>query len=173
MNIRLATYEDLDNIEALYTHLTEHIEETINYAGWVKDVYPTRDTAKSALERSDLFMLEKENNILGLVILNNIEDESYKDITWSVQAQSNELLVVHTLAINPNFRNMGSAKALMNFAKEYAMENKLKTIRLDTHIGNIPAYTLYESLGYKLCGTIELKDSSTPFNEVRCYDLIL
>lgn len=173
MTIRHATYDDLDNIENLYIDLTEHIEKTKNYAGWVKGIYPTRETAIKALERDDLFLLEEDNDLLGVVILNNIEDESYKEINWTIDASKDELIVIHTLAVSPNFRNKGVAKKFLNYTEEYARKNNLKTIRLDTHINNLPAFTLYESFGYNLCGTTKLKESSTPFNEVRCYDLVL
>ena len=45
---------------------------------------------------------------------------------------------------------------LMQFAHEYAVEQKIKSIRLDVSVHNIPAIALYEKLGYKYIGTVDL-----------------
>ena len=36
---------DLDELGRLYDRLNEHLEQTVNYPGWRKGIYPVRETA--------------------------------------------------------------------------------------------------------------------------------
>ena len=53
---RQATLSDLEQIAAIYDHI--HTEEEAGRAtvGWVRGVYPTRQTALDAIQAGDMFV---------------------------------------------------------------------------------------------------------------------
>lgn len=50
----LATKNNLDEVEQLYYAINDHLAENINYCGWERDAYPTRQTAEEALKEVSL-----------------------------------------------------------------------------------------------------------------------
>ena len=53
------------------------------------------------------------------------------------------------LYVTPKARGISAAKLLMNTAKVFAIDSGAHSIALETAVDNIPAQTLYESLGYQ------------------------
>lgn len=69
--------EDVNELEALYNTLNEYLSGTINYPGWVKGVYPVRETAEEAIQEGNLFVLKKNGLIVGSIILNHKQEAAY------------------------------------------------------------------------------------------------
>jgi ribosomal protein S18 acetylase RimI-like enzyme len=73
-------------------------------------------------------------------------------LTW--EANDGKFLIVHRLCIHPDYQGRGLAKALMQFAEEYALKNGYASIRMDTFITNKAALGLYNALGYRRAGQL-------------------
>lgn len=67
----------------------------------------------------------------------------------------------------------GLGKKLMDFAKAYSIEQKIKTIRLDVSIRNTPASSLYEMYGYQYVGTVDLGLNIPGLVWFKLYELVL
>lgn len=173
MDIRKGLISDIDNIENLYNNLNDYLETNINYPGWIKHVYPTRDTAIKGIEEESLFILEDNSIILGSVILNHKAEDAYSEVKWKIDTDYNNIIVVHTLVTNPDFINQGVASELMNFAKKYSSALNMKSIRLDVSINNTAAISLYEKHGYQYIGTVDLGLEYEHLKWFRLYELIL
>lgn len=156
MVIEKGAPKDIDELTALYDELNDYFAATKNYAGWIKGVYPVRETAVQGIQEETLFVLRMDNAIAGTVILNHKPEEAYHQAKWRVDADYSDIIVIHTLAVHPRFMKKGVGVALMNFAKQYATEQNCKAIRLDTSVDNLPAIALYERLGYHYVGTVDL-----------------
>ena len=63
MNICKAKTEDISAIVEIYSQIHEE-EKRGSCVGWLPDVYPTADTAETALKRQDLFVCEEEGIVL-------------------------------------------------------------------------------------------------------------
>lgn len=59
-----------------------------------------------------------------------------------------KLFVLNDLFVDPNYRSLGIGQLLLNAGKQYTIENKGKSLILETAIDN-PAQHLYERLGWK------------------------
>ena len=71
--IRKATREDIPAVEALYDEIHTREEAREVTTGWIRGVYPVRETAEAAVRRDDLFVQEDEDGrIIGTAILNQI-----------------------------------------------------------------------------------------------------
>ena len=68
-------------------------------------------------------------------------------------AQENESLpgewYLDTLVTDPKFRRQGVAREMLNAASKIALDEGHKTIALNCETDNLPAYNLYQKMGYK------------------------
>ncbi|MBQ6048946.1 MAG: GNAT family N-acetyltransferase, partial [Oscillospiraceae bacterium] len=62
---READTNDLDQIEGIYSRNHDEEEAGRISTGWIRDVYPTRETAKEAVEAGEMFVLEENGRILA------------------------------------------------------------------------------------------------------------
>lgn len=154
MNIRKAGANDIDTLAQLYDDLNDALAAGINYPKWKKGVYPVRQTALDGLAADTLYVLTLDGVIAGSVILNHEPESIYRQVNWQIDAADCEVLIIYTLVVHPLFRNKGVAKALLDFACEYAKAQQLKAVRLDVEVGNLPAVQLYEAYGFVYIDTL-------------------
>ena len=173
MIIRKGENTDIDELENLYDELNDYLEATINYPGWIKHIYPVRETAMKGINDGTLFVLQINDTIAGSIILNNEPEEAYNQVKWKIDTDYKEILIVRTLVDHPDFMNQGIASRLMDFSKEYASEQKIKSIRLDVSVNNTAAIKLYEKHGYEYIETVDLGLDYEHLKWFRLYEYIL
>ncbi len=154
--IEKATLSDLDELEMLYNELNDYLASHINYPGWIKNIYPIGTTARKGIEDDQLFVFRKNNLIAGSIILSHEPEEAYDQVKWSIYSDYQDIYVIRTLVVHPNFLRQGIALELMNFSQNQAIKNHIHAIRLDVSIKNTPAIELYKKLGYQHRGTVDL-----------------
>ena len=168
MVIRLAALDDLDGIAAVYDAI--HTEEEAGKAeiGWVRGVYPTRETAMASLQRGDLFVLEEDGEVLGAAIINQTQVDRYYDMVWAHALPDDRVCVLHTLVIHPKAAGRGYGKAFVRFYEDYALRRGWPELRLDTNARNTAARRLYARLGYT-----EVGSAQTVFNGIPGVELVM
>ena len=166
--IRKGNTSDIDELGDFYDTLNDYLVKTTNYPGWIKGVYPVRQTAEDAIKEDSLYVLTKGNSIAGSVILNHTPEKAYCQAEWSIKTGYDEIMVVRTLVVHPDFMRQGIATELMRFAKEKSIQAGMKAIRLDVSIENLPAIKLYECSGYKYIGTVDL---GLPYEHLKWFNL--
>ncbi|HLX73165.1 MAG TPA: GNAT family N-acetyltransferase [Terriglobales bacterium] len=57
--------------------------------------------------------------------------------------------ILNDLFVTPDARRQGAARALMERARQWAVETKADSLWLETAVDNHPGQRLYESLGWK------------------------
>lgn len=172
--IRKAEAEDIDSVESIYNKILDNEKATGKvYTNWQKGLYPTRNDAVFALEAGTLYVGELDGKVAACVNLNHIQPPEYSKISWSVEAEGREVLVIHTLCIPPENAGKNLGKQFVTFAEKLAKELKCKTIRLDTYEGNIPAASLYRKLGYKYTGSAEFNFQNVIMETLICFDKII
>lgn len=164
-SIEKATNKDIEEIEQIYIAVCRDFTKGKNYPGWKEGIYPTKEEALTGFNKDQLFVFRKDGCIAGTMILNSEHELGYNQVTWNIEAIGKEVLVIHTLAIHPDFNHQGLARKLVEFAKEYGKETGRKTIRIDVTDGNLPAIKLYEKLGFTYVDKIDLDrgDHGLPF----------
>ena len=120
--IRKACKADIPAIAAIYDRLHDAEEAGKAEIGWVRGVYPTKRTAQAALERGDLFVMEEGGKVVGAAILNQTQVPEYYGALWEFPARDEEVMVLHTLTIDPNTGGKGYGKAFVAFYEQYARE---------------------------------------------------
>lgn len=156
INIVLGTEHDIDELEQLYHDLIDYLVAGINYPGWVKGVYPTRDNAIAGVESHTLYVAKHNGRITGSLILSHKPEAAYKNANWLFESDYSDVFVIHTFAVHPDYMKCGIGKALMDFAIQHSIESGVKSIRLDVYEGNLPAIHLYEKSGFQYIATVDL-----------------
>lgn len=167
-NFRKALAADLAAIEGIYDRI--HAEEEAGRAsiGWVRGVYPTRATAEAALSRGDLFVEEADGGIAGTAILNRIQVDVYENAPWRYDAPEGQVMVLHTLVIDPRVKGRGLGRAFVGFYESYAREQGCPYLRMDTNARNANARAFYQTLGYR-----EIAILPCEFNGIPGVNLVL
>ncbi len=165
MNIRRAKLFDLPGVAVVYedTHTAEEAGKLTT--GWMRGVYPVRETAEAALQRGDLFVLEEDNIIYGAAVINQIQVDVYEKAPWRYDG---EVCVLHTLVISPRAQRKGYGRRFVNFYEEYALDHGWYELRIDTNAKNTRARDMYARLGYW-----EIAVVPTVFNGIPGVDLVL
>ena len=121
--------------------------------GWIAGVYPVEDTARAALERDDLFVCES-GGIVAAAIINRQQVDVYVLGKWLYPAQDDEVMVLHTLVVDPEASGRGVGSAFVDFYEDYARKNGCTVLRIDTNARNLRARAMYAKLGYREAGTV-------------------
>ena len=138
IDIRLGTEEDLDELERLYDSLNDHLT---NYPGRIRGVYPIRETAGSGVLEGCLDVALDKGVIAGSVILRHKPEPAYQKAKWQADLRDEDILVIYTLAVHPDYLSMGIGRGLIDFAVQNACCSNVKALRLDVYENNLPCYT--------------------------------
>ena len=154
MNVRKAETQDLTAVSEIYEAIHDGEEKGETTIGWIRGVYPTLQTAAAALERDDLFVMEDQNRIVGAAIINQRQVDVYADGTWEHDAPPEEVMVLHTLVIHPQFARRGYGRQFVAFYEGYAFAKGCRYLRMDTNARNTRARKMYAALCYREAGVV-------------------
>lgn len=160
--------DQLDEILSLTRACGKHMRDNgINQ--WDEN-YPDRESLINDLNSQTLYTYMEDAKVLGIVVLNEKQDDEYKEITWST-SENDRNLVVHRLAVLPEYQGQGIARKLMDFSEEFARYKGYTAIRLDTFSQNQRNQKFYLKRGYTDLGSVFLKYRKD--HPYFCYELIL
>lgn len=173
MEIRKATISDIDDIEKIYENIHDEEEKGLTTIGWIRNIYPTRTTAKAGLERNDLFVMEDEGRIVASAVINQVQVDEYRYASWKHSAKDNEIMVLHCLTVDPNQKNKGYGKAFVAFYESYVKQHNCVNLRMDTNARNTRARNLYKKLGYEEIGIVKCIFNGIPDVQLVCLEKYL
>ena len=171
--IELGKGNDIDELENLYNDLNDYLTEGVNYPGWVKDIYPIRQNAVEGVKNGNLYVAKHNGKIVGSIILSHEPETAYYNVKWEIESDYSDVFVVHTFIVHPEFMKLGIGKALLDFADEYSIKSKVKSIRLDVYENNIPAINLYKKCGFKYIDTVDLGLGNYGLNWFKLYEKLI
>ncbi len=101
MEIRKGTARELDELAALYNAVCGALEAGINYPGWRRDIYPTREDAERGVAAGELYVAVEQGAIVGTMILRQGQEPGYRTARWGRELTDGEVLTVYTFAVHP------------------------------------------------------------------------
>lgn len=163
--MRKAVMEDTKGIMEI---IKETISEmrTYNNIQW-DESYPQEKDFMNDIQRGDLYVAEREGKLVGFVCINKVEPVEYDELKWPL---NEDCMVVHRMAVNPNYRRSGIGTELMKFADELALANNIRYLKTDTYSINTKMNLLFTKCGYDLVGEMSFLGKEKPFY---CYGKIL
>ena len=168
MLIRKATAADTAAIVALFDAIHAEEEAGRTTTGWIKGVYPTVKVVETGLSKSDLYVLENEGVIVATARINAEQVDCYFGAPWAYEALPAQVLVMHTLVVDPTQKSKGYGSAFVAYYEAEARRRGCTVVRIDTNARNETARRLYAHLGYREAGIVP-----TVFNGIPGVGLVL
>ncbi len=156
MLFRKAVAADGNRCLEIYNSVCDWEEVNERQTFWDKEFYPNMETVQKALTANEMYVLENEEaadrKIVACGIINQFQPEIYKNFDWKIAAAPDEVLVLHTFAVDPGLQGKGYGRAFMSFYESLAKKMGCKVLRLDTLLTNTKAQSMYKKLGFELTG---------------------
>ena len=131
--------------------------------------YPSKEVFEKDLNRSELFVIEKEKVVIGAIVISTLMDEEYKGVKWLTPNENNKY--IHRLCVDPAYQKNGYARSLLDFAENKCKDQNVTSIRLDTFSQNPRNLKFYKSRDYIQLEEIYFhRQSEFPFY---CFELVL
>ena len=163
MLIRRATSDDLAALAAVVRRVVPQMRAQGNLQ-W-DDSYPNHEVFQADISHGQLWVAEITGRIAGVIAITNTPEPDYVQADW---VNALPALVIHRLAVDPEFQGNGVARELMHQAETVAAKQGISVIRVDTNIENLATQQLFPSLGYRFAGEISL--SMRPGQRFLCYE---
>lgn len=172
--IRRGKPEDIPAVAAIYDRILAEEEAGRASVGWVRGVYPTRETAQAALEAGELFVLERDGTVMAAARINQEQVPEYANARWAVpDAPEKEIMVLHTLVVDPLQGGRGCGTEFVRFYEDYALSRGCRYLRMDTNAKNAAARRLYAGLGYWEAGIVPCTFNGIPGVQLVCLEKYL
>lgn len=152
MQIRKATLADVPAIMNIIKKIVPLMQADGNFQ-W-NDTYPNTEVFEKDIAEGQLWVADIDGQIAGVSAITTEQYPEYADAGLDI---TQEAIVPHRVAVDPDFRGMGAAKALMLEAEHEAQRRNIKILRVDTNSQNKATQALFPKLGYRLCGSIGLQ----------------
>lgn len=172
--IRRAVLEDIPGVTAIYDHILTEEENGRAVVGWIRGVYPTEKTALDALKAGTLFVLEQDGAIAAAAKIDRNQVPEYADAPWRYpNALAEQVMVLHTLVVDPAQAGRGCGTEFVRFYERYALDHGCPYLRMDTNARNTAARRLYNRLGYWEAGIVPCVFNGIPGVQLVCLEKFL
>lgn len=121
-----------------------------------QDGYPNLDVIKEDIDKSVGFVLTENGNIVGYTAILINDEPEYEKIEGAWLTNS-DYVVFHRVAISENHLGKGLAKIIMKEIEDYALNNRIFSIKADTNFDNIAMLKIFEKFNYSYCGKVYLR----------------
>lgn len=124
-----------------------------------QDGYPNLEVVKTDISLGKGYVLEIDNAIAAYAALVFNDEPAYKEIIgdWLT---NDDFLVIHRVAVSDDFLGKGIAVLLFQKLEEFAMENQVFSIKVDTNFDNLAMLHILEKLDYQYCGEVYFRGSA-------------
>ena len=156
MEFRKSTINDIDRILEIFDGARKRIAE-LGINQW-QDGYPHEEIIREDIALSRSYVGEVDGKVVATIMVMTENEPTYDVIYNGKWAVDGEYLTIHRIALDGALCGTGAARKLMAFAEQEAINRKMKSIRVDTHEGNVPMRRNLEKNGYVYCGIIHLKN---------------
>ena len=172
MVIRKAAQQDIPAVAVIYNAIIDKEErQPATVVGWLRNVYPTEATAREAWKKGELYVMEDESGaIVAAAKVNQEQVPEYADCCWKYQAPEEQVLVLHTLVVDPKQEGRGYGTAFVRWYEEMGRMMGCSCLRMDTNSHNLPARRLYAHLGFEEPGIVECVFNGIPDVQLVCLE---
>ncbi len=164
LELIVATESMLEKINSIYKRCRKQLEAE-GILQW-DDRYPNKEYFQQCIEKNELYVLIRDEEILGQVVLNEFQDEEWNVVPWV----GSKPLIIHSLMIDPDAQGGGLGGEFVKRCEQIASDKGYDSIRLDAYLGNEKAIRLYKKLGYQLRGNIFFKTKPEGHQEYLCFE---
>ena len=169
VRIRESTQNDIEKMLSIFDEARASIAR-LGIDQW-QNGYPHRAVIESDIEMGYSRVVTLDGEVVSTFAVIDDGEPTYDTIyngEW-LTGNSKDYIAIHRVAILISCRGRGIASRIIEYAKDSARQNNCRSIRIDTHRGNVVMRKMLEKQGFIHCGTIYL-DSG---DERVAYELII
>lgn len=124
-----------------------------------QDGYPNPDTIREDIENGFgyIFEIDGETAAYSALIFNN--EPAYENIDGKWLSE-NDFLVIHRVAVSDGFLGKVIASKLFLEIENFAKQQQVFSIKLDTNFDNLAMLKILEKLNYTYCGEVYFRGSA-------------
>ena len=159
MTIRKSTLSDLDALMCIFDEARSTIA-ALGINQW-QDGYPNREVISEDIALARSYAVEIDGEVCGTFVTVDDGEITYDRIYdghWLTGDDEQSYVAIHRVAISVKRRGGGISTAIIDHAAEYAKGLGRRSLRIDTHEGNVVMRRMLEKHGFKHCGTIYLQN---------------
>ena len=159
MLIRKSCAADLPSLMPIF----EEARGTIAALGidqW-QNGYPSEQVVLADIEKGRSYLSEFDGKICGTFAMIDDGEPTYDKIydgEW-LTGESDSYIAIHRVAISVASRGSGLSGKIIAYAEEFAKGLGRKSLRIDTHRGNVVMRRMLEKHGFAHKGTIYLQNA--------------
>ena len=121
--------------------------------------YPNEQTVESDIQREIAHVATLNGKVVASAAL-VFNDEPTYDVIDGAWLTQGDFLVVHRIAVSDEVAGKGVAKKFFTYFEEFAKENQVFSIKIDTNFDNLAMLSILEKWGYTYCGEIQVSDGA-------------
>ena len=159
MLIRKTTKNDIKEIMPIF----EEARGTIAALGidqW-QNGYPSEQVILDDIAKDQSYLCELDGKVCGTFAIIDDGEPTYDEIfdgDWLTGDDSRDYIAIHRVAISVSSRGSGLSGKIIGYATDFAKEKGRKSLRIDTHRGNVVMRRMLEKNEFLHCGTIYLEN---------------
>lgn len=179
LSFRRAGPADVETVQAVYRQIIDHLAVTVDFPHWHTQNHPTPQQVERWVRAEDLYVAVTQGGdpakerVAGAVVLDHHAPEAYGAAQWAVEADLEEVLVVHVLGVAPDFLRRGVASFLVEASLDLARQQRCRAVRLDAYVENIPARELYTRHGFTDLGLHTVRYEGTDLSRFHLFERVL
>ncbi len=172
MQIRKCRQSDMTRAGAFYDYVVKWLDGHVNYPEWIYRVYPSEAFVEERTKEESLFLCveEETDRIIGAFALGADPMENEKNAKWQQDLPEGTFLIVHALAVDPQYQGQGIGAEAVRFSEEYAKSEGYRALRSEIVLPNIPARKLFEKMGFLYADEIEQEVGPGIVKRFRLYE---
>lgn len=152
MNIRLATHDDLDQLERVFAYARQFMRDAGNPTQW-GSAYPEREILLNDLARKQLYAVEVDGRICAAFVYALGDEPTYQLIEEGAWLDDEPYGTIHRIAKD------GTVRGLFPQVMEFC-QGIQPNVRIDTHADNAPMLACIRKAGFTYCGIIYHTDGT-------------
>jgi GNAT superfamily N-acetyltransferase len=122
--------------------------------------YPSEEVIFADIEKDQSYLCELDGKVRGTFAMLENGEPTYDKIYdghWQTGDDSRDYIAIHRVAISVSSRGSGLSGKIIGYAADFAKEKGRKSLRIDTHRGNVVMRRMLEKNGFVYCGIIYLE----------------
>jgi GNAT superfamily N-acetyltransferase len=124
-----------------------------------QDGYPNLSVLENDITNGNGFVLVNANEIVGYCAILINDEPEYERIVGKWITDS-DFVVYHRVAIAEEHLGKGYAKKMLRFIEEFAIQNGIYSIKVDTNFDNAAMLKLLTDFEYVYCGEVYFRGSA-------------
>ncbi|MBO6046402.1 MAG: GNAT family N-acetyltransferase [Erysipelotrichaceae bacterium] len=158
MFVTKATTQDISDICTIYDQAkTYFFEHQIDQ--W-QDGYPNQQSLIEDIQKENSYKLMNDGHLVGTAYIAVEDEPTYHEIIGQWLTKNEPYVVIHRIALDPNFKGRSAASQFVKYAISLAKNNQCGSIRIDTHLDNQSMRHFLKKNGFSECGIIHLLDGA-------------